>query len=131
MLQHLRQLRFLVPLCILITANAQHGGKAEPQRIEFARGSNSATVQDHIRGTEEAEYVFEARQGQKLDVMVSSVGHKAMFRLMPAVGSNSEFKVQGPKWSGAAPASGDYWLTVVAAHPNSKRINYTLRLTIK
>jgi len=131
MRQHLRQLRFFIPLCIFITASAQNGGKAEPRRIEFARGTNSATFQDHIRGDEEAEYVFAARQGQKLDVIVSSPAQKAIFRLVPADGGNSEFNIQGSKWSGAAPATGDYWLTVVAAHPNSKRINYTLRLTIK
>src|SRR3954465_15264859 len=129
--QLLRQLRFLVPLCIFITASAQNGGKAEPRRIEFARGSNSATVHDYIRGDEEAEYVFAARQGQKLDVTVSSFAQKAILRLVPADASNSKFNIQGPKWSGAAPATGDYWLTVVAAHAKSKRINYTLRLTIK
>ena len=95
MRQLLRQFRFIVPLSIFISASAQNGGKAEPRRMEFARGSNSATVHDYIRGDEEAEYVFATRQGQKLEEVVSSFTQKAILRLVPADASNSKFIFKG------------------------------------
>jgi len=42
---------------------AQHGGKAEPNRIEFKRGTTSTVINGTVRGDEEAEYVLAAKKG--------------------------------------------------------------------
>src|SRR5947199_5017019 len=59
------------------TALAQHGGKAEPGRIEFKRGTTSTTVSDVVRGDEEAEYILSAKQGQRLTIKITSVPVKS------------------------------------------------------
>ena len=59
------------------TALAQGGGKAEPRRIEFKRGSNSTTINDKIKGDEQAEYVFVAKKGQRLIIKLTSVPHRS------------------------------------------------------
>jgi hypothetical protein len=41
---------------------AQNGGKAEPLKIEFKRGTNSTTINGVVRGDEEAEYTLTARK---------------------------------------------------------------------
>ena len=52
---------------------AQHGGKAEPNRIEFKRGTNSTTISGSVRGGEEVEYVLAAKKGQTLIIKITSV----------------------------------------------------------
>src|SRR5438067_6633961 len=64
---------FLVLVCAARPALAQHGGKAEPNRIEFKRGTTSTTISGTVRGSEEAEYVLAAKKGQKLTIRIISV----------------------------------------------------------
>ena len=130
--------RFLIPFFILLIAGAvsttrAQGGKAEPKRIEFARGTSSSTIKDSIRRSEEAEYVFSAQQGQKITIALTSVAPKAaLFRLRNGEDVLSSWGFDGTNWSGIAPANGDYLMTVVAARGASqRRITYTLRLAIK
>jgi hypothetical protein len=52
---------------------AQGGGKAEPRRIEFTRGTNTTTINDKIRDDQEAEYVLAAKKGQRLKIKLTSV----------------------------------------------------------
>ena len=131
-----------IPLFMLLTllslagaaqpAFAQGGGKAEPKRIEFARGTSSTTIKDSIRRTEEAEYVFAARQGQKIAIALTSAAPKsAFFRLRTGESTVSEWGVDGTNWSGTAPMTGDYLITVLATAKTPRRITYTLRLAIK
>ena len=76
----------LTVLLILIAyspAVAQRGGKAEPNRIEFKRGSNSTTVSGAVRGDEQAEYVLSAKKGQRLIIRLTSVPVKSsVFQLL-------------------------------------------------
>lgn len=112
-------------------ANAQHGGKAEPLRIEFQRGSSNATIKDHIRRSEEAEFVFAAREGQLVTITITSIPAKAKFKLSGGDGVSDEIKYEGTRWSAVAPSTGDYLLTVVGVPEIRQRINYTLKLVIK
>src|SRR5438309_10373608 len=65
--------------------SAQHGGKAEPNRIEFKRGTHSATIDGIVRGDEQAEYVLGAKEGQTMVIKITSVPAKS-----------SVFQVVGP-----------------------------------
>src|SRR5215472_3185951 len=114
----IRWARFAPALLLAIFINgtpapAQHGGKAEPLRIEFKRGSTSATLNDSVRGNEEAEYVLAARKGQHLIVKLTSVPRRS-----------SVFQIVGPdndtlglendaNWTydGRLPTTGDYFIT--------------------
>ena len=53
---------------------AQHGGKAEPKRIEFAKGKSSVTLTGLLSTDQEMEYVFGAKKGQKVTVTNSNTG---------------------------------------------------------
>lgn len=130
--------QFFILLTMLLLAGAasttlaQGGGKAEPKRIEFARGTNSATIKESIRRTEEAEYVFGARKGQKITIALTSVApDSALFRLRNGEDVLSSWGFDGTNWSGIAPATGEYLITVAAAARAPQRITYTLRLAIK
>jgi hypothetical protein len=66
-------LALLLVLIACSPAIAQRGGKAEPNRIEFKRGTNSTTINDTVRGDEQAEYVLSAKKGQRLIIKLTSV----------------------------------------------------------
>ena len=64
-------------------ALAQNGGKAEPNRIQFKRGTTSTTTSGVVRGNEEAEYVLSAKKGQRLTIKITSTPLKSsVFQLL-------------------------------------------------
>src|SRR5437667_9957837 len=74
---------FLILICAAAPAFAQHGGKAEPLRIEFKRGTTSTTVSGVVHGDEEAEYVLGAKKGQRLIIKLTSIPVKSsVFQLI-------------------------------------------------
>jgi hypothetical protein len=116
-----------------VTAFAQGGGKAEPNRIEFKHGSYTTTISGAVRGDEEAEYVLAARQGQKLVIKLTSVPAKS-----------SVFQILGPEndtlglefdanynYSGVLPTAGDYFISVKRPTTARGRSRYKLTVTIK
>ena len=122
----------LLTLPVSVVIGERGGGKAEPLRIEFKRGASSATLNDTVRGTEEAEYVFAARQGQRVSLSLTATPAKsARFELKSADGVDYKFEYDGMKWSGVAPVTGDYLLNVTRVSQKPGRTNYSLRLAIK
>ena len=126
---------FLLLLLIIAgsTAFAQRGGKAEPNRIEFKRGTHSTTLSGEVRGDEEAEYTLAARQGQKLTIKLISVPAKS-----------SVFQILGPdndtlglefdanySYSGVLPTTGDYFINVKRPTTAKGRSRYRLVVTIR
>jgi hypothetical protein len=112
------------------TPIAQRGGKAEANRIEFARGSNSTTLSGTVRGDEQAEYVLSATQGQRLVIKLTSVPPKS-----------SVFDLHGPDgvdlgleydanyvYSGKLPRTGDYLIFVT--RPTQAKGTSRYRLTV-
>ena len=114
-------------------ARAQGGGKAEPNRIEFKRGTSSTTVSGVVRNDEQAEYVLSARQGQRLIIKLTNVPAKS-----------SCFDLQGPdgadvgleydcnwNYSKALPATGDYFINVTRPSQARGRSRYRLTVTVR
>jgi hypothetical protein len=109
---------------------AQRGGKAEPNRIEFKRGSTSTTITGTVHGGEEAEYVIEAKKGQHMTIRLTSTPAKS-----------SVFQILGPEndtlglefdanfnFSGRLPKDGDYFVSV--RRPTSAKGTSKFRLTV-
>ena len=85
----------------------QHGGKAEPKRIEISAGKTSVTVSGSLSNGQEMEYVFSAMKGQM--VTVKNPGHSLFdFRVF-----NDEFDFEtefdsSPQSTFDLPETGDY-----------------------
>ena len=114
-------------------AMAQRGGKAEPNRIEFKRGTSSTTVSGVVRNSEEAEYVLAAKKGQRLTIKLTSVPVKS-----------SVFQILGPdndtlglefdanfSYSGVLPKTGDYSITVSRPTEMKGTSRYKLTITVR
>jgi len=112
---------------------AQHGGKAEPGRIEFKRGTTSTTVSDVIRGDEEAEFVLAAKKGQRLVIKINSVPVKSsVFQLLGedndtlGLEHDANFDI-----SIVLPKTGDYFINVKRPTEAKGTSRYKLTVTIR
>src|SRR2546428_504105 len=63
---------FAAGAAITLAGASKQGGKAEPNRIKFKRGASSSSLVDHIRGSQQAEYVVDARAGQRIIIEFDS-----------------------------------------------------------
>lgn len=115
---------------------AQNGGKAEPNRISFAKGKSITTVSDKIYGDLQAEYVFGASEGQTVTIKISSLpkGNYSAFKVLNAYDS-PEFTSESDinySYSFKAPYTGDFliWVNFRSAG-KVKSAKYTLTLSIR
>jgi hypothetical protein len=124
---------FFVLVATAATTFAQGGGKAEPNRIEFKRGTSSTSVSGVVHGDEQAEYVLSARQGQRLIIKLTNVPAKS-----------SCFDLKGPdgvdvgleydcnwNYSKVLPATGDYFLVVSRPSQGKGTSRYKMTVTVR
>jgi hypothetical protein len=123
-------------LLTLITATqvaAQGGGKAEPLRIEFARGTDSTTINEKIKDLQEAEYVLAAKKGQRLTIKLTSVPSRSSVFDLKAP-DNADLGLEYDANYGfdkVLPVSGDYFITVVRPTSSKGTSSYKLVITVR
>ena len=123
-------------LAILISASntcAQGGGKAEPLRIEFKRGTTSTTINDKVKNQEEAEYVLTAKKGQRLIIKLTSLPYRSSVFDLKAPGDTDlglEYDANY-NFNKILPVTGDYLITVVRPTSSPGRSSYKLVITIR
>jgi len=115
------------------TAIAQRGGKAEPKRIEFKRGTSSTTVSGVVRGDEQAEYVLSAKKGQRLIIKLTSVPVKSsVFQLLGEDNDTLDLDYDANfDYSGVLPKTGDYFINVKRPTEAKGTSRYRMTVTIR
>ena len=120
---------FLLALLLTVVSIAvAQGGKAEPVRVQFKRGTTSATLRGTVRGDEEFEYAVAARAGQWMFVEVTSTpSDSAIFLVKDPAGEEGAYHYY---WSGTLKQTGDYLISVSKppAYPAS---HFVLTVTIE
>jgi hypothetical protein len=121
---------FLIVLLASTSALAQGGGKAEPNRIEFKRGTNSTTMSGTVRNSEEAEYVLSAKKGQRLVIKLSNTPAKSScFNLTGPDGVDMGLEYDcNWNYSKLLPATGDYLILV--SRPSTAKGTSRYRMTV-
>jgi hypothetical protein len=124
---------FLLVLSTGGAALAQRGGKAEPNRIEFKRGTTSTSVSGRVRGDEEAEYVLAAKKGQRLIIKLTSVPVKSsVFQLLGEDNDTLGLEYDANfDYSGVLPKTGDYFINVSRPTQSQGTSRYRLIVTVK
>lgn len=122
-------LSLLLVFCSL-DVSAQNGGKAEPNRIEFAKGTYSKTLVGTLRNGQVMEYVFGAAKGQMVSIR-NTTSNIFDFRVL-----NEEYFSEGdfdssPSYSFEVPESGDYLFTVRKKVAGPRSARFSLTITIK
>ncbi len=112
---------------------AQHGGKAEPKRIEFKRGTNSTVVSGTVRGDEQAEYVLAAKKGQRLIIKLTSVPAKSsVFQLLGEDNDTLGLEHDANfSYSGVLPKTGDYFINVKRPTEAKGTSRYKLTVSVR
>jgi len=122
----------LVSVSASTRGTAQGGGKAEPLRISFRRGADSASVSDRVRGDEEAEYVVAARAGQQMFITVQTQPPgSVVVTVTDPDGSQVELNRKGTdRWSAKLSGDGDYQLVVKKRKHDRVASKYTMKVRI-
>jgi hypothetical protein len=113
---------------------AQHGGKAEPNRIVFARGASSATVRGTVSGDEQAEYAFTAKKGQTVTITYNESPDESLeLQMFDRTGERVGIWGDEPGTvSCVLQLSGEFALVVLRAKPEEKGTSdYEVTLSIK
>lgn len=133
------KLKIIVAITVLLFCFAngfgQNGGKAEPNRIKFAKGKSAATVSGSVKGDVQVEYIFSAQKEQLITVKITSVpkGKVASFRIL---NPNEEAKFytkyeENYQYAFPAPYTGDYVIWVsLQPETKVKSAKYNLTVTI-
>src|SRR6476620_7053389 len=124
---------FIFLFCAAAPAFAQNGGKAEPLKIEFKRGTTSTTIGGVVRGGEEAEYTLTARQGQRLTIKLTSTPVKSTcFDLKGPDGVNPGLEYDcNYDYAKTLPATGEYFLKVSRPITGKGTARYKMTITIR
>ena len=127
----------LIPamLVTLFTASitlSQRGGKAEPNRIEFKRGTTSTTINGTVRGSEQAEYVLAAKKGQRVIMRLRSVpARSAVFQILDPDNDKLSLAQGNYDLLGTLPKSGDYLITVSRRKQTKGMSRYEMIVTTR
>jgi len=138
MLSYLRKSAFMCGCFafLLFTAApafAQHGGKAEPLRIDFVTGRGTATERGTVRNSEQYEYSVTARKGQRMTIKITSTPAKsAVFQVLGegqdtlGLEHDANFDV-----SIVLPKDGDYFISVSRPTSTKGRSRFTMTIAIR
>jgi hypothetical protein len=106
-------------------------GKAEPNRIKFARGKSSKELKGSLAEDEEQEFVFRAKKGQTVYI-TNSDSDKFAYRLFSENGINKDStELAEPTMEFVVPKSGDYMLFVRRANKKPKSAKFSITLAVE
>lgn len=119
----------------LAVASASQAADAEvrQERVAFAKGASSATLQGQLKGYETIDYLVDARAGQKISVRLEPTNGANYFNVLPPGSADAAMHVgqDGEPYTGTLPDDGDYAIRVYLMR-NAARRNETsdFKLTI-
>lgn len=110
-------------VCALVASSAV-AGDIRTERVHFAKGATSATVNGTLTGYETVDYVLGAAKGQYMNVSMATPNTATYFNLL-APGENEvaffNGSVDGNQYEGTLPATGDYKVRVYMMRSAARR----------
>ncbi len=102
---------------------------AKPQRITFATGAISGSVEGTVTAPDRKQYVLRALKGQQMTVEIISKDKKANFALQGLTDGQPLKRLENEdrKWTGTLPGTQDYLITVASPSGSSA---YTVVVTV-
>lgn len=116
-----------IVLSFSIFASAQHGGKAEPNRIDV--GPSGTTVRGRLSNGQEMEYVFAAKAGSQLTIKNSSPSAFDFRVFSEEADLETEFE-SSPTLTLTLPQDGDYLFFVRKKAGGARTATFRLTLRI-
>jgi hypothetical protein len=103
-------------------ALAESGIRTE--RVQFAKGANSARINGTIKGSQTVDYVLHASQGQYMNVSMATKNTAAYFNILAPGQTEVAFfngSVSDNQYEGTLPATGDYKIRVYMMRSAARR----------
>jgi len=120
----------------LLGSSGALAGDIHTERVQFHKGANSATIEGRIQGDMTIDYVLGAKQGQSMNVSLSTDNGANYFNIIAPGKENEAMFVgasSGNQFEGPLPASGDYKVRVYLMRSAARRdeiANYRLEMII-
>ena len=105
-------------LIVLVTSSVADLARAADsivtKRVQFARGSSSATLKGTLKGDAIHDYVLGAKVGQTMHVTLKTSSTSAYFNVLPPGSEAALFigSTSGNEWTGTLPTDGEYRVRV-------------------
>jgi hypothetical protein len=115
---------------------AQAAGDIRTQRVQFAKGAASATVEGRIKGYETVDYLLRAGQGQYMNVSMATDNSASYFNILAPGETEVAFfngSISENQFEGELPATGDYRIRVYMMRSAARRnevANYRLEMIV-
>lgn len=127
-----RSLVCLLAATALGALSSPVAAKTFTQRLKFARGRSSATVEGAVVRGDRDDWIIGARKGQRLIIRVTALEKNAEFQLLDRA-SGRYLKGAGEmddatRWTGRLPRTGDYLIRVGGTRGNA---TYKLHVSIR
>lgn len=118
------------------TASQTVADKGKVQRVQFARGRNSATFKDAVYQNKDNEYLLNAKAGQTMTVSMKVEKNRnspdadsdVAFQIIKTGDSEPFAKPNSNLWQGRLPETDQYIIRVISFTDNNA---YTLKITIR
>ena len=112
-------------------AFAQNGGKAEPLRIEFAKGKTSTVLTRSLSNDQQMQYIFGANKGQTVTIKNTKTSLFDFKVFSEESFPEGDFD-SSPTYTFVIPETGDYYLFVRKKRVKAPRTaSFSIALTIK
>jgi hypothetical protein len=133
-----RALCFPLVLALLTVSisPAQAADGIRTQRVQFAKGASSATLQGTIKGDETVDYVLRAVQGQYMNVSMATDNTASYFNILAPGETEVAFfngSTSENQFEGQVPATGDFRIRVYMMRSAARRnevANYRLEMIV-
>jgi hypothetical protein len=111
------------------------GPDIRQERVHFEAGASGTTIQGHIAGRKDFDYLLGAKAGQRLTVELHADNPQTYFNVLPPGSEDAIFvgSVSGNRFEGTLPASGDYRVRVYlmrAAARRDEQTHFSLKVQI-
>jgi hypothetical protein len=111
-------------MSVLIGQQALADSGIRTERVKFAKGANSATVNGTIKGSQTVDYVLHASQGQSMNVSMATKHAATYFNILAPGQTEVAFfngSVSDNQYQGTLPATGDYKIRVYMMRSAARR----------
>lgn len=129
-------LPLVAALVTVLISSAQAANDIRTQRVQFAKGATSATVEGTIKGYETVDYLLRAGQGQYMNVSMATDNSASYFNILAPGETEVAFfngSISENQFEGELPATGDYRIRVYMMRSAARRnevANYRLEMIV-
>ena len=114
----------LASVLLLAAATTATAAGIRSERVKFAPGATSATIEGKIKGDATVDYILAAKQGQYANISLGTKNSATYFNILaPGGGETALFNgsIGGNQYEGTLPASGDYRVRVYMMRSAARR----------